>query len=98
MLPADWREVGQQIVRNHLATSAQDIERTTEVHRIPQRDRGSDQGQSAGSVLLCLDGAIAQAAEPVEADSAGESVARFTFVQLRRGLPVGAPATPANRV
>ena len=97
MLPAERREVGEQRVRHHLAAAAQGIERTAEVDRVPQRDGGGDQGEAAGAVLLRLGGAVAQAAEPVEADGAGERVARLALVQLRRGLPAELAASPASR-
>lgn len=68
MLPADRREVGEQQIRHRFAAMAECIQRAAEVDRVPERDGGGDQRQPAGPVLLCRGGAVAQAAEPVEAD------------------------------
>src|SRR5438874_13365234 len=52
-----------------------------------QSDSGGDEGKPARTVLLCLDRTIAQPAEAVETDSAGEGVARFALVEFHGRLP-----------
>jgi hypothetical protein len=91
VLPAERGEVGEERFGHHLAAVAQRVERAVQVHAVPERDSGSDEGQPAGAVLLRLDGAIAQAAEPVEADGAGERVAGLSLIQLRRERPGSPP-------
>jgi len=86
VLPADRREMGEQRIRNRLALPAQKIKRPAEIHRVPERDGGGDEGQPTGPILPCRDSAIAQAAKAVEADGTGKRVARFALVQLNRGL------------
>ena len=61
VLPADGREVGEQRIRDHFACRAQVIERTAEIHGVPERDSGGDEGEPARTILLRLDRAIAQA-------------------------------------
>jgi len=86
VLPADRREMGEQRIRNRLALPAQNIEHPAEIHRVPERDGGGDEGQPTGPILPCHDSAIAQAAEAMEADGTGKRVARLALVQLSRGL------------
>src|SRR5205085_7688110 len=50
-------------------------------------DSGGDEGKPARTVLLRLDRTIAQPAEAVETDSAGEGVARFALVEFHGRLP-----------
>ena len=57
--------MGEQRVRDRLAAAAQGIQRAAEVGRVPQRDRGGDQGKAAGAVLQQLGGAVAQPAEVI---------------------------------
>ena len=59
MLPADWRKVGQQFVRNRFSLPAQGLNRPIEVCRIPQRNRRGHHGEAASAMLLRLGGAIA---------------------------------------
>jgi hypothetical protein len=77
---------------DHFAAATQVIERTVEIYGVPERDSGGDEGKPARTVLLRLDRTIAQPAETVEADSAGEGVARFALVELRKLR--GAPRAP----
>ena len=87
MLPAERGEVGEQRVRDHVAAAPRGIQGTTEIDGVPQRDGGGDQGEAAGPVLLSLGRAVVQAHETVEAHGAGQGVAAFALVQLRRCLP-----------
>ena len=64
MLPAERGDVGEQRVRRRLAAAAQSVDGSAEVHRVPQRDGGGDEGEAAGAVLLQLGGAVAQPPEP----------------------------------
>jgi hypothetical protein len=68
---------------DHFDAATQVIERTVEIYGVPERDSGGDEGKPART-LLRLDRTIAQPAETVEADSAGEGVARFALVELRK--------------
>ena len=72
VLPADRRKMGEQRIRNRLALPTQNIERPAEIHRVPERDGGGDEGQPTGPILPCRDSAIAQAAEAMEADGTGD--------------------------
>jgi len=62
-------------------------ERTTEIHGVPERDRSGDEREPACTILLRLGRAVAQSAEAVKADGAGEGVARFVFVELHGRRP-----------
>jgi len=87
VLPADGSKVGKQRFRDHFAAATQVIERTVEIYGVPERDSGGDEGKPARTVLLRLDRTIAQPAEAVETDSAGEGVARFALVEFHGRLP-----------
>ena len=58
VLPPDRREMGEQRIRNRLALPAQKIKRPAEIHRVPERDGGGDEGQPTGPILPCRDSAI----------------------------------------
>src|SRR3954469_19508771 len=87
VLPAERREVSEQRIRHRLATTIQGVQRAAEIDGVPQGDGSRDQGQAAGAVLLGLSRAVTKAAEPMEAQRAGERVAALALVQLGRGLP-----------
>jgi hypothetical protein len=71
--------MGEQRIRYDLAVAAQGVERAAEIDGIPQDDGGRDQGEAADAVRRQLGGAVAQAAEAVEAHRMRERVARLTF-------------------
>src|SRR3954454_13404751 len=87
VLPAERREMGEQRIRHRLATTMQGVLRTAEIDGVPQGDGGRDQGQATGTVLLGLSGAVARAAEQMEAHGTGERFTALAFVQLGRRLP-----------
>ena len=75
MLPAERGEVCEQRVGDEIPALAERVQRAAEIDGVPQRDRRCDQGKPAGTMLLRLGRAVAQATETVEADRAGERVA-----------------------
>ena len=75
MLPAERGEMCERRVGDEIAALAERVQRAAEVDGVPQRNRRRDQGKPAGTILLRLGRAVAQAAETVEADRAGERVA-----------------------
>ena len=87
VLPADGREVGKQRVRDDFAAATQVVERTAEIYGVPERDGGGDEREPTCTILLRLGGTIAKPAEAMEADGAGEGVARFALVELHGRLP-----------
>src|SRR5215469_2781368 len=87
MLPADWSEVGKQHVGNDFAACAQVVERTAKIHGVPECNGGGDEREPARTILLRLGCTIAQSAEAMEANRAGEGVARLALVELRSRLP-----------
>ena len=97
VLPADGGEVGEQRVREDFAAALQFVERPTEIHGIPERDRGGDEREPACTVLLRLGRAISQSAEAVKAHGAGEGVARLALIELYGGLPAAAREEPLER-
>ena len=76
-----------QRVRNNFAAAAQLIQCTTEIHSVPERDRGGDEREPACTILLRFGRAIAQPAKAMEADRPGERVARLTLIELDGRLP-----------
>lgn len=77
--------MGQQGIWDHIATAARGVEGASEIDGVPECDSRCNQGQTARPMLLRLGGAVAQASEPVEADGAGERVARLALVQRYAG-------------
>ena len=57
-----------------------------EVSRVPQDNGGDEQVETGRTVLLVFVGAIADFPEPMDEDCAGQTVARFAFVQLLAGF------------
>ena len=53
MLPTKWGEMGEQVVRNILDL-AQGGDGPLEIPRVPEDDRGDDEVQAGGAVLLVL--------------------------------------------
>ena len=84
--PTGARWASKRRVRDHFAAATQVIERTVEIYGVPERDSGGDEGKPARTVLLRLDRTIAQPAEAVETDSAGEGLARFALVEFHGRL------------
>ncbi len=81
MLPSKRGEVGQQVI-GHVLDLAQGGDGAFEVAGIPQYDRGDEQVEAGGAVLLVLVGAVADLAEAVEEDGACQAVAGFALVEL----------------
>ena len=86
VLPADWGEVGKQWVRDDFAAAAQFVERAAEIHCVPERNGGGDEREPACAILLRPCCAIAQPAEAMEANGAGEGIARLALVELHGRL------------
>ena len=85
MLPAQRRDVGEQLVRYRDAAAAQMPDGAVKIDGVPEDDGSGEVRQSGGAMALVLEGAVAQFAEAVEKDGAGERVAG---VALLRMLPV----------
>ena len=76
MLPAQWRDVACDFV------GCADVrQRHFEIASVPQDDGGDEQVEAGGAIGLVLEPTIAQFAELVEEERAGERVAGFAFVE-----------------
>src|SRR5271155_5880622 len=78
MLPPQRCQVREQLVGNDLTLAAQRIDGASEIDRVPQDDGGNDQIEATGAMLAAFIGLVAEAAEAVEADGAGERIPGFT--------------------
>src|SRR5262245_46447524 len=58
MLPAEWRQVSQQVIGDILDL-AQGGDGALEIPRVPEDDRGNEEVQARSAMLLVLIGAIA---------------------------------------
>ena len=87
MLPAERGQMGQQMIGDILGL-AQGGDGALEIPRVPQDDRGDEQIEAGGAVLLVLVGAIADFAEPMNEDRPGQAVAGLALVEF---LPGRAP-------
>lgn len=82
MLPAQWRDVACDFV------GCADVrQRHFEIASVPQDDGGDEQVEAGGAIGLVLEPTIAQFAELVEEERAGERVAGLAFVEARLGAP-----------
>ena len=79
MLPAEGRDVLEQGSIDRSGFPKQS-DGAFQVDRVPQRDRGDHQVETAGAILLILEGTVADLAEPVEEHSPGEGVSGFALV------------------
>ena len=81
MLPAERGEVGQKRIWDQVAAAPCGIQRAAEIHGVPQRDGGRDQGKAAGPVLLGLGRTVVQSPEAVEAYGPGSTGRRNAWVR-----------------
>ena len=81
MLPAQWRQILQQAIIDWFAGLAQRLCCPVEIDGVPQNDSGGHQIESAGSITLLLESAVADFAKPVEEHGPGQRVPRLTLVQ-----------------
>ncbi len=85
MLPAQRSDMGEQFVGYVDADAAQVPDDPVEIDGVPERYGRGDESQSGGAMALVLEGAVAQFAETVEEDGAGERVAGFALVEDAAG-------------
>ncbi len=80
MIPAERGEVSEQGVV-HRSPLPERIHGTLEIDRIPERDGGDHEIQTAGAIPLVLIGAIPNFAEAMKEYGPRERVTRLSFVQ-----------------
>src|SRR5580658_8144095 len=85
MLPAERREMGEQMV-GHILGLAEGCDSALQVSRVPQNDCCDEQVEAGSAVLLVFVGAVADLAEPMDEDRTGQAVASFALVQLLAGF------------
>jgi len=85
MLPTKRGDMGEQVVR-HILDLAQGGNRALEIPCVPEDDRGDDEIQAGGAVLLVLVGSVADFAEPVDEHRPCQAVAGLALVELLAGL------------
>ena len=78
VLPPDGGKVSKQRVRDDFAATAEVVERTSEIHGVPEGDGGGDEREPACTVLLRFGRTIAQPAEAMKADSASEGIPQIS--------------------
>lgn len=78
--------MAQEFIGDVLSLRTQESNGPLHVDRVPEDDGGHDEVETAGPVLLGFLRPVANAAQAMEADGAGQCVAGFAFVQLGRGL------------
>src|SRR6516165_1957851 len=60
VLPPDGGKVSKQRVRDDFPAAAEVVERTAEIHGVPEGDSGGDDREPARTILLCFGRTIAQ--------------------------------------
>ena len=86
MLPAQRGQVNKQIIGDVLRLT-QRGDGALEVSRVPKDDRGDKEVEAGGVVLLVVESAIADFAEPVDEDCPRQAVAGLALVELLAGRP-----------
>ena len=81
MLPAEWRDVGQEIVGNGRAQGTQVLDGLVEIDGVPVDDGGSDEAEPGGPEALVLEGAVADFALAMEEHGPAQGIAGLAFVQ-----------------
>ena len=72
--------MGEETLGDRLAAPMQVVDRPPEIEGVPIRDRGDDQVQPGGAMLLVLDRAIGKPSLPVSIDGLRQRVPRLAFV------------------
>lgn len=85
MLPAQRGDMGEQGIGDVDAALAQVAGGAVEINGVPQDDGRDDEVKTGCPVPLVLKDAVAQFAEPIEEDGAGECVAGLAFVEVGIG-------------
>jgi hypothetical protein len=85
VLPAERREVGEQLVGDVLQLTKSG-DSTLQVARAPQDDGGDEQIEAGGAVLLVLVRAVADLTKPVNKNRARQAVAGFALFRLSKAL------------
>ena len=97
MLPAQRGQVSQQMVGDVFGL-AQGGDGALEVSGVPEDDRGDEEVEAGGAVLLVLIGAVADFAEPMDEDGPRQAVAGLALVEFlagRRAAVRGPRSSPA---
>src|SRR3954447_8000619 len=76
--------LGQQLIRDVLSL-AQGGDGASEIPRIPEDNRGDQQVEAGGAMLLVLVGAVADYAQPMDEDRPREAVAGVALVEFLAG-------------
>ena len=82
MLPGERRDVLEQGRIDSLGFPKQS-EGAFQIDRVPQCDGGDHQVETAGAILLILEGTVSDLAQPIEKHSLGEGVSGFALVEAR---------------
>jgi hypothetical protein len=70
MLPAEWGDVGNELVGNLPPLLPQMPHCAVEIYRVPMDDRGRSEALARGTIALILKGTIADLALAMEEDRA----------------------------
>lgn len=81
MLPAEGRQVLQEIFIDCLASILDCLYGPFQIDGVPEHDSGGHQIKAGGAIALVLKAAVAHFAEPVEEHGPGQGVAGLAFIQ-----------------
>ena len=86
VLPAERGQMDEELIRN-LLDLAQGGNGAFKVAGIPEDNRGDEEVQAGGAMLLIFVGAVANFPEPMDEDGARQAVAGLALVKLTARLP-----------
>lgn len=81
MLPAERRDMRQEIVGNGRALSTQVLDGLVEIDGVPVDDGGGDEAEPGGPEALIFEGAVADFTLTMEEYGAAQGIAGLTLVE-----------------
>ena len=87
MLPSERGDMLGELRPDVASFAAQPVERTFEIHRVPQDDGGDQEIEAGGSIGLAFEAPVPHFAKPIEEDCPGEGISCLAFVEAGVGTP-----------
>jgi hypothetical protein len=81
MFPAQWCDMGKEIIGDVRTESARLLNGSVQVNRVPMDDRRGDEAQARGTKALVLEGAVTNFSLAMEKYRASERIAGLAFVE-----------------
>ena len=97
VVPAERRDVSQEIVGNGGARASQMVRGAPEIDGVPVDDRRGDEIEAGRAIALVFERAIGETALLVQENGLIERMARLALVQTRHDIAAAVLGSPASR-